>query len=410
MNSKLLGGILLIVGTSIGAGMLALPVSSAETGFMPGIMMLFGCWMLMTFGAFLILEVNLWLPPGNNIISMTRSTLGVGGEIVAWVSYLLLLYSLVAAYTAGGRDIVEILTRGTFGGIFANFPRWGDALIFAGLLGFVVYLGVYFVDLVNRGFMSLKLVIYFILVFIISRHVKITHFADSDFTKVLGVVTVMITSFGYATIIPTLRTYLDSDVKKLRLAILIGSAIPLLVYLSWMVIVMGIIPRFGAAPHTLTSIFEQDTSATSVAWSLQYLINTNGDWISILTRIFSSLAISTSFLGVTLCLSDFLADGLKIRKQGLGKLTVTLLAIVPPVLILLFYPKMFLTGIQLAGLSCVVLLVLLPVLMVWSGRYVTKIASGYRVIGGKPALILTLLFAIGAMAIGIFHDLELFSF
>lgn len=32
-RSKLMGGILLIVGTSIGGGMLALPVSTAEMGF-----------------------------------------------------------------------------------------------------------------------------------------------------------------------------------------------------------------------------------------------------------------------------------------------------------------------------------------------------------------------------------------
>lgn len=32
-NSKFIGGILLIVGTSIGGGMLALPVSTAEVGF-----------------------------------------------------------------------------------------------------------------------------------------------------------------------------------------------------------------------------------------------------------------------------------------------------------------------------------------------------------------------------------------
>ena len=69
MNSKLLGGVLLIVGTTIGAGMLALPVATAQLGFWTSVGMLIGCWGIMTLCAFLFLEVNLWLPPNTNLIS-----------------------------------------------------------------------------------------------------------------------------------------------------------------------------------------------------------------------------------------------------------------------------------------------------------------------------------------------------
>ena len=42
-NSKLIGGILLIVGTSIGGGMLALPVSTAPAGMLNSIVFLVFC-------------------------------------------------------------------------------------------------------------------------------------------------------------------------------------------------------------------------------------------------------------------------------------------------------------------------------------------------------------------------------
>ena len=48
-SAKLIGGILLIVGTSIGAGMLALPVANAATGFPVSGLFLFFCWSVMTF-------------------------------------------------------------------------------------------------------------------------------------------------------------------------------------------------------------------------------------------------------------------------------------------------------------------------------------------------------------------------
>src|SRR3990167_3617578 len=109
MDFKLIGSILLIVGTSIGAGMLALPIATAQLGFMGSLILLFACWFIMTAGAFTILEVNLWLPQNSNLISMARATIGPWGQIIAWVTYLLLLYSLLCAYIAGGSDLFHDL-------------------------------------------------------------------------------------------------------------------------------------------------------------------------------------------------------------------------------------------------------------------------------------------------------------
>ena len=98
MDLKLLGSILLIMGTSIGAGILALPISEASLGFFGASALLLLAWCVMTLGAFLILEVNLWLDDRSHLISMAKKTLGPLGELAAWGSYLFLLYSLLSAY------------------------------------------------------------------------------------------------------------------------------------------------------------------------------------------------------------------------------------------------------------------------------------------------------------------------
>ena len=59
MNNKLIGGILLIIGTSIGGGMLVLPIATAQLGFINALIFLVLCWAIMTAAALLILEVNL---------------------------------------------------------------------------------------------------------------------------------------------------------------------------------------------------------------------------------------------------------------------------------------------------------------------------------------------------------------
>src|SRR3990167_146980 len=104
MTHKLIGGILLVVGTAIGAGMLALPIATAQMGFWGSMGLLIVCWMIMTACSLLLLEVNLWLPPHSNLISMAGATLGWPAQVLAWVAYLVMLYSILCAYISGGGD------------------------------------------------------------------------------------------------------------------------------------------------------------------------------------------------------------------------------------------------------------------------------------------------------------------
>ena len=46
---------LIVAGTTIGAGMLALPIASAGLGFNTAMVLIVGCWLLMTYTALLML-------------------------------------------------------------------------------------------------------------------------------------------------------------------------------------------------------------------------------------------------------------------------------------------------------------------------------------------------------------------
>jgi tyrosine-specific transport protein len=130
-------------------------------------------------------------------------------------------------------------------------------------------------------------------------------------------------------------------------------------------------------------------STSSFVTSFSILLNR--DIITAAARLFTAVCLATAFLGVALCLSDFLADGLRINKVGNGKIKVYLATFVPPLLIVLFYPNAFIKALSYAGIYCIVLLVLLPALMAWRGRYHLQLANGgYQMLGGKP-LLLTLI-------------------
>lgn len=379
MDNRLIGGILLIVGTAIGGGMLALPLATAQAGFINSSLLLFGSWLAMTLSSLLVLEVNLWLPANSNLISMAKATLGKSGIAVAWVSYLILLYSLLSAYIAGGSDFLHNLLSL----IHIDIARSVSALLFTLLFGVVVYFGIRSVDYVNRGLMITKFGTLIGLIFLILPHTTLAKLGAGETKYLTAGLTVMITSFGFASIVPSLRSYFHDDTKKLRIAILTGSLIPLIFYILWDMAIMGVMPLTGA--NSLTEMFHAIDSNSLFVNTLSNLLNQ--EIITVLARIFMSICLATSFLGVALSLSDFLADGLNITKVGKGNVIVNLITFLPPLFIVLFYPGAFIKGLNYAGVCCVILLLLMPALMAWSGRYHKKIASGYRLGGGRPLLI-----------------------
>ena len=387
---KLLGGILLITGTAIGGGMLALPIATSSIGFVHSSLLLFFCWFIMTASAFLILEVNLWLPANSNIISMAKATLGKAGELMAWVTYLLLLYSLLAAYIAGGGDFFKNLLNL----IHVSLPDWLTLTIFTSILASIVYHGIKSVDMVNRGLMFAKLGAFFGLVTLVMPHIELPKLAQGEFKALTGSITVAITSFGFATIIPSLRSYFHDDIKKLRFAIAVGSLIPLVCYIIWDMAIMGVIPREGV--HGLIGMAHSGRSTSEFVNELSSLLQR--DSITTFARVFTSVCLLTSFLGVSLCLSDFLTDGLGLVKTLKNKLIVNVATFLPPLLIVMFFPGMFIAALTYAGICCVVLLALLPALMAWYGRYHRNIAYGYRVFGGKPLLLLLIILSLGIIA------------
>lgn len=57
-SSKILGSTLIIAGTTIGAGMLALPIASAGLGFSTSLIIMIAMWALMAYTALLMLELH----------------------------------------------------------------------------------------------------------------------------------------------------------------------------------------------------------------------------------------------------------------------------------------------------------------------------------------------------------------
>ncbi|WP_395946842.1 amino acid permease [Caedibacter taeniospiralis] len=356
LSSRGFGAAMIITGTSVGAGMLAIPATVAACGFWLASLLLVIVWFVMMLTALLLAEVNMSMPDGTNFSRMAQSTLGKRGQIITLISYLLLLYSLTAAYSAGGGNLVASGLNKL--GIY--FPGTLSSALFILILGFFVYVGTRAVDHANKVLMLVKFLAFF--AFVVAIIPGVQQVLLSTETRSLNFVwitfPILITSFGFHHIIPTLRTYVKSDRKTLRKAIIFGSLIPLVIYLIWVICTLGSIPVYGV--DGFQGIIQNGNTSLGIVGSY------HSAHVGSFAYLFESVAITTSFLGVTLGLFDFNRDTYRLQRlTHLNKVAVFMITFLPPFLFAVLYPKGFIIALGYASIFVAILLIGLPAAMAW---------------------------------------------
>lgn len=370
------GGTLLIAGTAIGVGMLALPVATGPGGFIPSTVIYLICWAFMLCTGLLLVEVSLWMPKDTSFISMADRILGPWGKALFWVVYLFLFVTVMIAHAAGGGAVLLDITGW-------NLPNWAAVLIYSSVLAPVVYLGAHSVDRLNLFLISGVVVCYLAFLAVSFSHVDFKLLSYSNWSKAWYALPVLFTAFTYQIIIPTLMTYMERNVKKIRLAIFFGSSIPLIIYLVWEWVILGIIP-----PQDLIEAGKEGQNAIGPLKQLVPLVFNIG-------KFFAFFALTTSFIPLALSFFDFLADGLKWKKKGLSRVSLCAAVFGIPMVIAIIYPKIFLVALGYAGgISCAFLFGFMPPLLAWVGRYIKHYPQQRQLPGGKAALICLMVFAL----------------
>ncbi len=380
------GGSLLIAGTSIGGGMLALPVSTSLAGFVPSLFLYLVCWLFMACTGLLFLEVCLWMEGESNIISMAEKTLGAFGKWYAWLIYLFFFYCLTLAYMVGGGNLFAVA-----------FPSaindWSGMIAFSLLFAPFVFAGAWVVEKVNIFLMIGLAIFYAIFVIIGYSHINSENLTLVNWPMTVIALPIAFAAFGYQGIIPTLVHYMHYDMKSLRKAILIGSFIPFATYIVWQWLILGIVPTFGPG-----GLYETLQHGGDAVFPLKNYLET--PWVYLVGEFFAFFALATSFFGVTLGMLDFLADGLGVKKNKKGRLFLCALVYLPPLFFAVSHPHVFLIALDFAGgFGSALLLGLLPILMVWAGRYHHKLESRFSLPGGRGLLIILALFVLFELVI-----------
>ncbi|WP_284441789.1 aromatic amino acid transport family protein [Chlamydia gallinacea] len=382
MSSKILGGSLIIAGTAIGAGILAMPVLTACSGFFPTVFLYGLSWLFSVLSGLCLLEIMTWFKEKQqiNMLSMAQYTLGDIGKICLWLVYLFLFYSLLIAYFCEGGNILFRV----FGcqGFSSTWVRHLAPLGFALIICPALFLGTQIIDYCNRFFVF-GLVAAFS-VFCILGFVKLQpeFLLHASWRNSLHNLPILFLSFGFHNVIPSLYYYLDRKVADVKKSILIGSLLPLILYIIWEGLVLGVVPihfLVNSHAHGHTAV---EAMKNALQCSLFYVAG----------EFFGFFALISSLLGVALGLMDFLADALRWNKKT-HNFSIFCVTIILPLAWAMCYPEIVLKCLHYAGgVGAALIIGFFPLLMVWKGRYGKHSYKGKHLVpGGKIVLLLMFL-------------------
>lgn len=387
-KGSVIGAILLLAGSAIGGGMLGLPIITGLSGFFPATSVLIFCWVFMTITALLLLEINLSFNSEVNLITMTYQRLGQWGKIVCWCTYLFLFYCMLVAYI----DVSGSLTEQFLQQVFKiGVSSWQGSLFFTVFLGIFVFLGTNFTDYLNRMFMVGLVVTYLGVIIFGAPQVDAAFLKHKLWGYSLLAIPIAVTSFGYHNILPTLSAYLKNDRKRLVHVIIWGGGLPLVIYILWDWLLLGVIPEQN---------FQGNLSFDQILSFVQ------SPFVKTSALYFAFFAIITSFLAQALALLDFLRDALRLKNSKSNRFWLSATVLIPPYVFAMAYPGMFIQALGLVGgFAAIILFVIMPVLMVWDQRYIRNDYQFKIVPGGRGTLVVVALVGLIIMGLQLIQEI-----
>ena len=385
----------LVAGTTLGAGMLALPLVLRDAGFVPSTVVIVACWVFFAATGLCVLEVNLGTMcelgrgGGVSVNAMCRRTLGDAGVNAATASFAFIHYALLVAYVQKVGELAVEIWPQVPGGANAASVAYATAMS-----TFLYLASPAKIERFNSALFA-GVVGTFVPLLLLAARSETTSvdnlLAVSDWSAAPATIPIVAVAFVYHQVVPVVATSLEGDRKRATTAVLAGTAIPALMFILWDAAVLGSVDA-GAIDVDPIGALQASSPLTAA-----------------LVRGFEFFAVSTSFLGFGWGLADFLADGMK--TTDIRDPRPWALALVPPVIFALACPGVFLAALDSAGaFGVLVVFGMIPPAMVYRHRQMRdECALENDPVGCLPvldpvlpggALTLALMFAFAASEVG----------
>lgn len=327
----------LIVGNLIGAGILALPINTGLAGFIPSMFGLFLTSAAMYYSAIILSrEAVQKHEDAFNYPSLYQEHLGGIGKWIAVVANLIILYGLLTAYLTGIAAIINSLLNLAIPTVWLilGFFLITSLMSLASIENIMKYVAV---------LVMAKCVVFVVIAGMSGTHIQAANLSHMNWPLFVYGIPILVTAFHFHNIIPAICTSLRWDQKVISRTMLVGMAMGFLMNATWLFVGIGVLP-LDTSSIGLVNAFEKNLPATIPLAEAMH-----SPLFLVLASCFAIAAITTAYLSNGMGLIGFMDD---LTNQHLGKVNPVLsrvLAFVPPLVIALVYPDVFLKAIDFAG-------------------------------------------------------------
>lgn len=343
VKKEVLQAIATLVGTVIGAGVLGIPYVVASTGLLTGILVLLFVAGAVTLMYLFYGEVVLRTKGNHQLTGYAEIYLGKFGKFFAVLSMIIGIYGALVAYLIGtGASLSTI-----FGGSSTHF-----SLVFFVFVALLIYVGIKAIKKSELLLMILTIGVLLLISVLSLDKIQTANLSGFSFSNILAPYGVIIFAFMGTAAIPEMKEILAKNKKQFKKSLLIGISIPLILYLVFTIVVVGVVGING-----FTELGEGEKIATIA------LGKHVGPHLALLGNIFAILAMTTSFLTLGLALKEMFIYDYKLKK-----ITAWILTCSVPLIISLLGFTSFVEVIGFTGALTSAINICLIVLMFWEAK------------------------------------------
>lgn len=277
----------ILVGTVVGAGILGIPYVVSQSGYLIGLIELVIIGLLM-------LATNLYLAEAlqrtqgrHHLVKLAEIYLGKIGESLMMLSMIFGIYGALLAYLIGESAVITSL----FGGNPAT-----NGLIFFAIVAAIVFVGITLVEKADLFIISANILLIAVIAIAAIFKTDATNLATLSLKNIFIPYGVILFAYLGTSAIPEVKHALEKQPKLLRNAIILGSVIPIAIYLLFTTAVVGVV---GA--DDFNSLSPNERIAT-IALGKYF------PGLALLANLFALFSMTTAFISLGLALKDTYVD------------------------------------------------------------------------------------------------------
>ncbi len=328
-------GTFLFGSTIIGAGILALPVAASHTGFIPLAAMILLVGGVSSLSGLYIAEAVLAEEKDVHLPTLAKIHLGAWGELAMLLGITIYVYGALIGYLAAGGQVFYELSGGAI-------PVWVGTIFYFVIGSLILHRGITLVSRINAYLMYAMLVLLGILIALAAPSIKMPFLVRSNWTYILDVFGVVLFAYLGHSVIPSIALSLENK-RRIAVVVLVGVALPCVLYLLWSVVVLGAVPATSEHGSSLAEALAAGQPATIPLGEIL------GGSVIILGNVFAAVSMLTSYIGFGVSLKDSYSDLSRQKRREVSEVALTAFVVIPPLLVALLIPGAFVSTLEISG-------------------------------------------------------------